>query len=122
MDLAAREKTRRRIADPRVEVVVIDQDSSAIDEASLAGLRCGSGDATDAETHCEFGLAHVSTLVSTFSNETECVSITLAARDLNQKICIIARQERESAEKKLLQVGADTIVVQAVVVQGKCCV
>jgi len=98
-----------------VEVVVIDQDSDAIDEAMQAGLCCVSGDATEEETLSEAGLNHASTLVSTFPNDAECVFITLTARDLNKKIRIIARAERESTEKKLLQAGADTIVMPTVV-------
>ncbi len=98
-----------------VEIVVIDQDAEAINEASQAGLCCVSGDATEEETLSKAGLCHASTLVSTFPNDAECVFITLTARDLNKKIRIIARAERESTEKKLLQAGADTIVMPTVV-------
>ena len=98
-----------------VELVVIDEDSDAISEASQAGLRCVCGDATEEETLLEAGLRHASTLVSTFPNDAECVFITLTARDLNKEIRIIARAERESTEKKLLQAGADTIVMPTVV-------
>ncbi|MDA7915194.1 potassium channel family protein, partial [bacterium] len=98
-----------------VELVVIDEDSDAISEASHAGLRCVCGDATEEETLLEAGLRHASTLVSTFPNDAECVFITLTARNLNKEIRIIARAERESTEKKLLQAGADTIVMPTVV-------
>ncbi|MGI9466991.1 MAG: potassium channel family protein [Rubripirellula sp.] len=98
-----------------VEIVVVDQDSDAIDEAIHAGFCCVSGDATAEETLSEAGLTRASTLVSTFPNDAECVFITLTARDLNKKIRIIARAERESTEKKLLQAGADTIVMPTVV-------
>jgi voltage-gated potassium channel len=98
-----------------VEIVVIDQDSDVINEASQLGLRCVCGDATEEEILSEAGLTHASTLVSTFPNDAECVFITLTARDLNKEIRIIARAERESTEKKLLQAGADTIVMPTVV-------
>ncbi|MAI70741.1 MAG: hypothetical protein CMM01_07510 [Rhodopirellula sp.] len=82
-----------------VEIVVIDQDSDAINEASQAGLGWVSGDAREEETLSEVGVSNVSTLVSTFPNDVEFVFITLAARDLNKKIRIIARVELESTEK-----------------------
>lgn len=53
--------------------------------------------------------------MSTFPNDAECAFITLTARNLNKEIRIIARAERESTEKKLLQAGADTIVMPTVV-------
>ena len=84
-----------------VELVVIDEDSDAISEASQAGLRCVCGDAAEEETLLEAGLRHASTLVSTFPNDAECVFITLTARDLNKEIRIIARAERESTEKNV---------------------
>ena len=98
-----------------MEIVVIDQEPDAIADALVDGLLCVCGDATEEETLTGAGLKYANTLINTFLNDAESVFITLTARDLNPDIRIIARAERESAEKKLLQAGAYAIVMPAVV-------
>ncbi len=97
------------------DLVVIDNDSGAVVEATSNGLLCVHGDATDEETLAAAGLDRAATLVSTFPNDAESVFITLTARDLNRTIQIIARAERESTQNKLRQAGADIVVMPTVV-------
>ena len=97
------------------DLVVIDHDPEAIQDATASGHLCVLGDATEEHTLENAGLSLASTLVSTFPNDAESVFITLTARDMNQSIRIIARAERESTQKKLRQAGADTIVMPTVV-------
>jgi voltage-gated potassium channel len=97
------------------DLVVIDVDSEAIAEASEAGHLCVHGDATEESTLTDAGLMRAAALVSTFPNDAESVFITLTTRNMNPKVRIIARAERESTEKKLAQAGADTIVMPTLV-------
>ncbi len=99
----------------RREIVIIDSNAEAYAEASADGHLCILGDATEESTLRSAGLAHAAVLVSTFPNDAESVFITLTARNMNPKIRIIARAERESTEKKLAQAGANTIVMPTVV-------
>jgi voltage-gated potassium channel len=97
------------------DLVVIDLKKDAVTEASAAGHLCIYGDATEESTLTDAGLMRAAALVSTFPNDAESVFITLTARNLNPKVRIIARAERESTEKKLAQAGADTIVMPTLV-------
>jgi voltage-gated potassium channel len=105
----------QELGSQRVELVVIDHNPEAFAEAVSDGLLCVLGDATEEEVLRSSGLERAATLVSTFPNDAESVFITLTARDLNDRIQIIARAERESTEKKLAQAGANTIVMPTVV-------
>ena len=97
------------------QLVIIDSNHEAIEDATANGYLCVTGDATQDETLEKAGLERASTLVSTFANDAESVFITLTARELNASIRIIARAERESTQKKLRQAGADLIVMPTVV-------
>lgn len=105
----------RELSLHRRELVVIDSNAEAFAEATADGHLCVLGDATEESALQYAGLARAGALVSTFPNDAESVFITLTARNLNPKIRIIARAERESTEKKLAQAGADTIVMPTLV-------
>jgi voltage-gated potassium channel len=105
----------RELSHHRRQLVVIDSSPEAFAEATADGYLCILGDATEESALQNAGLMRAGTLVSTFPNDAESVFITLTTRNLNPKIRIIARAERESTEKKLMQAGADTIVMPTVV-------
>ena len=96
-------------------VVVIDSDAERVAEASAEEFLAVSGDATEEETLLHAGLLAAGTLVSTFPNDADSVFITLTARNLNPRVKIIARAERDTTEKKLIQAGANTVVMPTVV-------
>ncbi|MGB1926687.1 MAG: potassium channel family protein, partial [Rubripirellula sp.] len=97
------------------ETVVIDANADRVAEAVAEGFRAINGDATEEDTLINAGLLSAGTLVNTFPNDADSVFITLTARDLNPRIRIIARAERETTEKKLIQAGATTVVMPTVV-------
>jgi len=97
------------------ETVVIDANADRVAEAVAEGFRAINGDATDEDTLINAGLLSAGTLVNTFPNDADSVFITLTARDLNPRIRIIARAERETTERKLIQAGATTVVMPTVV-------
>ncbi|MGC6441858.1 MAG: potassium channel family protein [Rubripirellula sp.] len=96
-------------------VVVIDSDAERVAEATAEDFLALIGDATEEETLLHAGLLAAGTLVSTFPSDADSVFITLTARNLNPRVKIIARAERETTEKKLVQAGADTVVMPTVV-------
>ncbi len=97
------------------QCVVVDSSIESIAEATADGFLSLLGDATEESTLRQAGLVKAGVLVSTFPNDAESVFITLTARELNPNVRIIARAERETTEKKLLQAGADTVVMPTVV-------
>ena len=59
------------------------------------------------------GVSRAASLVTTLPHDADNVFITLTARNLNPDLHIIARGEFQSTEKKLLQAGADRVVLPA---------
>lgn len=95
--------------------VVIESDEERCREAQDRGYLCITGDATDDEILASAGLARARTLVSALPNDANNVFITLTARNLNPGLKIIARAEHYSSERKLLQAGADRIVMPSTI-------
>ena len=79
--------------------------------AEAEGYLCVRGNATDEETLVTAGIRRASVLATVLPEDTANVYITLTARNLHKNLRIIARGEQPSAEKKLLQAGADEVVL-----------
>ncbi len=93
--------------------VIIDRDPERVDEAlSLKYLALNDNSAEEgALVRARITLAK--TLVTTLPDDADNVFITLTARNLNRDIMIIARGEFQTTEKKLMQAGADRVVLPA---------
>jgi voltage-gated potassium channel len=96
-----------------IPIVVIEQAEAAIALARDLGYPCIQADATDEEALQAAGIVHARTLATVLSNDAANVFITLSARSLNPKLEIIARGELPSTESKLLQAGANKVVLPA---------
>lgn len=95
--------------------VILDNDSERIVEAELRGYLVVTGDATDEEFLQAAGLEHAKTLVAGLPNDAANVFITLTARNLNQDLQILARANEQTTHRKLIQAGADQIVLPAAI-------
>ena len=93
--------------------VVIDQDTTRIGDALSRDYLFLEGDATSDEVLQTAGVARARVLVTALPNDAANVFITLTGRNLNPKIYIVARAEHRSSEKKLLQAGANKVVLPA---------
>lgn len=96
-----------------VAFVVLDQSPERIAEAREDGFLTIQGEATDEGVLRAAGVARAKVLATVLPNDAANVFITLSARNLNPEIRIIARGEVPSTEKKLLQAGADRVVLPA---------
>lgn len=97
----------------RTTFVIIDRDPAKTAMAANDGHITITGDATEEEVLQSVGVARAKTLVTAFPNDAANVFITLTARDLNPKLQIIARAEQPSTQKKLIQAGANRVVLPA---------
>jgi voltage-gated potassium channel len=79
--------------------------------ARSLGYLCLQADATDELALQAAGIGHARTLATVLSNDAANVFITLSARSLNPSLEIIARGEVPSTEGKLLQAGANKVVL-----------
>jgi voltage-gated potassium channel len=93
--------------------VVLDQAPERIAEAREDGFLTIHGEATDEAVLKGAGVARAKVLATVLPHDASNVFITLSARNLNPGIRIIARGEVPSTEKKLLQAGADRVVLPA---------
>ncbi len=93
--------------------VIVEKNHERIAEATEMGYLAVSDDATEEDALESVGVARAASLVTTLPHDADNVFIALTARNLSPDIHIIARGEFQSTEKKLLQAGADRVVLPA---------
>jgi voltage-gated potassium channel Kch len=91
--------------------VVLEANEARAVEARALGYLCIHGDATGETALQAAGVTRAHALASVFSNDALNVFITLSARALNPNLLIVARGALPSTESKLLQAGADKVVL-----------
>ena len=104
-----------RLARHQVPFLVIDPCPDALTEAKSLGFLYFEGDATDEGVLRSAGVERASTLVIALQNDSDNVFLTLTARNMNPHIRILARGEHPRTEKKLVQAGANDVVMPAVI-------
>jgi len=91
--------------------VVIEENQARAAEARALGYLCLQGDATLEPVLIAAGVGRASALATVLANDAQNVFITLSARALNPNLSIVALGELPSTESKLLQAGADKVVL-----------
>ena len=91
--------------------LVLERDDKRLAEAKAMGYLCMEGDATDEGALMAAGIDRAKVLATVLPNDAANVFITLSARSLNASLQIIARGEEPSTESKLLQAGANKVVL-----------
>lgn len=97
----------------RADFVVIDHSDERIEAARKAGYQFIHGDATDEDVMRQAGVTRARALATVLPEDAANVFITLSARSLNRDLTIIARGELPSTESKLIQAGANRVVLPA---------
>jgi voltage-gated potassium channel len=95
--------------------VIVDINDERLSMAEAAGYLFVKGSATEEETLISAGAERALVLATVLPQDTLNVFITLTARNLNRNLRIIARGEQPSTEKKLLQAGANEVVLPATI-------
>ena len=93
--------------------VVLDRGEERLEAARALGFLTMVGDATDEDVLRQAGVTRARALATVLPDDAANVFITLSARSLNAALTIIARGEAPSTERKLLQAGADRVVLPA---------
>jgi voltage-gated potassium channel len=93
------------------KLVIIERDEARAQHALDLGHLCRQGDATDEAMLKAVHIERAKVLATVLADDAANVFITLSARSLNPKLHIIARGERPSTEGKLLQAGANRVVL-----------
>jgi voltage-gated potassium channel len=93
--------------------IIVEQSEAAAETARAQGYLFLHADATSEVTLLAAGVERARTMATVLSNDAANVFITLSARSLNPGLEIIARGEVLSTERKLLQAGANKVVMPA---------
>jgi voltage-gated potassium channel len=93
------------------QFVVLERDEGRLADIQAMGHLCMHGDATDEEALLAAGVKRARILATVLPDDAANVFITLSARSLNPSLQIIARGEAPSTETKLLQAGANKVVL-----------
>lgn len=93
------------------DIVVVDEDSKALDRAKSAGLVTVRGSATDSEVLRLAGAQHAKSIIVAPNSDDTAVLVTLTARELAPNAKIIAAVREAENQHLLLQSGADSTVV-----------
>jgi voltage-gated potassium channel len=97
----------------RSRFVVVECSEDRIAAAKACHYFCLKGDATDEEVLKHAGVLRARAVATVLPEDAANVFITLSARALNPGLTIIARGEIPSTESKLIQAGADCVVLPA---------
>lgn len=95
--------------------VIVDQNIDAVGEAQGQGYLALVGDAMDEQVLKTAGIERAKTVIVGLPTDANNVFLTLTARNLNRHLKILARGEQPTTEQKLLQAGADRVVLPAAI-------
>ncbi len=96
-------------------LLVIDQDQARVDLARSCGCLAMLGNATEEQVLRSAGVERASVLTTVLSDDVSNLFITITAHELNPKLEILARAEQSSSIKKLRQVGANKVILPAMI-------
>ncbi len=91
-------------------VVVIERNAELVSDLEAQGILHIQGEATEDEILLKAGVQRAAGLIATTGSDADNVYIVLTARELNPKLLIVARADREEAISKLRRAGANKII------------
>jgi voltage-gated potassium channel len=100
----------RELQAGKADFVIVERGDGRMTAARDLGFLSLQGDATDEDVLRRAG-ARARALATVLPDDAANVFITLSARSLNRGLTIIARGEAASTESKLIQAGADRVVL-----------
>jgi voltage-gated potassium channel len=91
--------------------VVVDNNPEVLPHLRELGYDFVPGDATQDEVLIEAGIQRAAGLLAAADSDTDNTYIVLSARALNPSLFIVARASRQSLEAKMLQAGANRVIL-----------
>lgn len=95
------------------EVVVVDTDRTALENAAAAGLVTVHGDATKFDVLRLAGAQHAASIIVAANRDDTAVLVTLTAREIAPKAQIVVSIREAENQHLLQQSGADSVVVSS---------
>lgn len=105
----------RELKGTDIQFVVIERDEERVAQLVADGFLSLKGDATEEAVLRHAGAERARVIATVLPQDALNVFITLTARELSSSIKIIARGEQPSTEKKLIQAGANEVILPATI-------
>ncbi|MBI2797718.1 NAD-binding protein [Candidatus Saccharibacteria bacterium] len=99
----------RELADEHLPFVAIDRDEDKVKEAIKCGYTAFVGDSTKEEVLAKAKIDKAKGLVAALGEDYHNLFVTLAARQINPGLFIVARVNNEANKERMLQAGADKV-------------
>jgi voltage-gated potassium channel len=100
----------RELMAGKVPCLIIDNHPDVIQKAQEEGFIYCKGDATQDKVLLAAGIKRAKGIICVLPSDAENLYVILTAKELNQKIYIMARSEEEESEHRLLRAGADKVM------------
>lgn len=91
--------------------IVIDTDPKKVEHLRELGYAVINGDATYSRTLKSAGIENAKAIAVVLDDDAKTLFTVLAAHDLNKKLFIAARANDEFVREKLIEAGADYVVM-----------
>jgi len=98
---------------PAAEIVVVDTDQTALDQAAANGFVTVHGNASKSDVLRLAGAQHAAAIVVATNRDDTAVLVTLTARELTPKAKIVAAVREAENRHLLRQSGANSVVVSS---------
>lgn len=99
------------LAEHNVHFIVIELDSKKVEHIRELGYNVIEGDATYSRVLKSAGIETAKAIAVVLDDDAKNLFAVLAAHDLNKRLFIAARANDEFVREKLIEVGADYIVM-----------
>lgn len=101
----------RELVNEDVKFVVVDSDIKRLEKATAEGMLTYLGDCTHHDTLEKLGLDRAAGLIATLGDDPDNLLVTIAARDFNKDLYIVARANREENVDRLKTAGANRVAM-----------
>lgn len=92
------------------DFIVIDKSEEKFEKLLEKGIFCVLGDANEEDTLEKAGIKKAKGLITSLPSDSDNVYTVLTARQMNPDLYIVSRAIDESADKKLINAGADNTI------------
>ena len=99
----------QELRDAGVSLLIIDKREDRVEWAIRNGYLAVLGDSTRDETLKEAGVTRATGLITALATDADNLFAVISAKTLNPSIHVAARAAEEEAERKMRQVGADSV-------------
>ena len=100
----------REMKKEKLPLVIIELDEELAESAKEEGFCVVQGNATTDAVLQEAGIDRASGIVAALAEDEKNLFVSLAARELNPDILVVARAENPKAENRILRAGGDIVV------------